>query len=164
LIIPTMANAPGVRGGQTVAAIDAAVAAGVGHIVFMSSAGTRAVEEPDIGASYYAGEQRLMRTAHKWSILRMNYYAEMMIDEAKMSLGRGALAGLAENKVAFVSRDDLAAAAAGLLVGEGHEGAIYTGTGPASITGAERAAAIAEASGRPMTFVVLPEEGSARRA
>jgi NAD(P)H dehydrogenase (quinone) len=158
LIIPTMANAPGVRGRQTVAAIDAAVAAGVGHIVFMSSAGTRAAEEPDIAASYYAGEQRLMRTAPKWSILRMNYYAEVLIDEAKISLGRGALAGLAENKVAFVSRDDLAAAAAGLLVGEGHEGAIYNGTGPASITGAERAAAIAEAAGQPMTFVVLPKE------
>jgi NAD(P)H dehydrogenase (quinone) len=158
LIIPSMANAPGVRAGQNVAAIDAAVSAGVGQIVFMSSAGTRAVEEPDIGASYYAGEQRLMRTAPNWSILRMNYYAEMMIDEAKTSLGRGVLAGLAENKVAFVSRDDLAAAAAGLLVGEGHEGAIYTGTGPASITGAERAATIAEASGKPMTFMVLPKE------
>lgn len=155
LIIPSMANAPGVRGRQNVAAIDAAA---VGHIVFMSSAGTRAVDEPDIGASYYAGEQRIMRTAPKWSILRMNYYSEMMIDEAKMSLDRGALAGLAENKVAFVSRDDLAAAAAGLLVGKGHEGAIYTGTGPASITGAQRAAAVAEASGRPMSFMVLSKE------
>jgi len=158
LIIPTMANAPGVRGRQTVAAIDAAVAAGVGHIVLMSGAGTHAAEEPHIIASYYTGEQRLIRVAPKWSILRMNYYAESLIDEAKMSLGRGVLVGLAENKVAFVSRDDLAAAAAGLLVSEGHEGAIYTGTGPESITGAERAAAIAEAAGQPLTFIVLPKE------
>jgi NAD(P)H dehydrogenase (quinone) len=88
----------------------------------------------------------------------MNYYSESLIDEAKMSLAQGVLAGLAENKVAFVSRDDLAAAAAGLLLGEGHEGAIYNGTGPASVTGAERAAAIAEAAGQPLTFMVLPKE------
>ena len=158
LVIPTMARVPGVRGGQSVAAIDAAVAAGVGHIVFMSGAGTRAAEEPDILASYFAGEQRLMRTAPRWSVLRMNYYAESLIDEAKMSLARGVLAGLAENRVAFVSRDDLAAAAAGLLLGQGHEGAIYNGTGPASITGTERAAAIAEAAGQPLTFMVLPKK------
>jgi NAD(P)H dehydrogenase (quinone) len=158
LIIPTMARTPGVRGRQTVAAIDAAVAAGVGHIVIMSGGGTRAAEEPNILASYYAGEQRPMRTAPRWNILRMNYYAESLIDEAKTSLGQGVLAGLAENKVALVSRDDLAAAAAGLLVGEGHEGAIYNGTGPASISGAERAEAIAAAARRPMTFMVLPKE------
>ncbi|MDB5686157.1 MAG: family NAD(P)-dependent oxidoreductase, partial [Rhizorhabdus sp.] len=142
LIIPTTSLAPGDRGRQNVAAIDAAVAAGVGHIVFFSSAGTRAADEPHIHASYYAAEQRLMRTARHWSILRMNYYAESLIDEAKRSFAHGTLTGLAENKVAFVSRNDLAAAAAGLLAGEGHEGAIYNGTGPAVLTGAERAAAI----------------------
>ena len=39
LIIPTVE--PGKRGAQNVAAIDAAVRAGVKHIVFMSAAGTR---------------------------------------------------------------------------------------------------------------------------
>ena len=62
----------------------------------------------------------------------MSYYAEYIIDEAKMSLAHGVLTGITESKVSFVSRDNLAAAAAGLLVGEGHDGAIYTGTGPES--------------------------------
>ena len=60
----------------------------------------------------------------------MNYYAEALAQEAQMSLGQGALTGLAENRVAFVSREDVAAAAAGLLATEGHEGAIYNATGP----------------------------------
>jgi NAD(P)H dehydrogenase (quinone) len=158
VIIPSSALAPGERGRQNVAAIDAAVAAGVGHIVFVSGAGTRAVQEPDIGASYYVGEQQLIRDAPTWSILRMNYYAESLVDEAKMSLGRGMLTGLAESRVAFVSRADVAAAAAGLVVGERHEGAIYNATGPASVTGAERAAAIAKAAGVPFRFVILPHE------
>jgi NAD(P)H dehydrogenase (quinone) len=59
--------------------------------------------------------------------------------------------------VAFVSREDVAAAAAGILTSEGHTGAIYNATGPESLTGAERAALVAEASGQPFSFVVLPE-------
>lgn len=159
LIIPTTDLQPGQRTIQTRAAIDAAVAAGVGHIVYMSSSGTRAVEEPDLWANYYASEQHLMRSARKWSILRMNYYAEALIDEAKTSLAHGALVGLAENRVAFVARDDLAAAAAGLLTGDGHEGAIYTGTGPQSLSGAERAALISGIAGQPLGFAVVPEAG-----
>ena len=41
-------------------------------------------------------------------------------------------------------------------MGEGHEGAIYHATGPDRLTGAERAALEAEASGRPFAFVALP--------
>lgn len=157
LIIPTTSLAPGVRGRQNVAAIDAAVAAGVGHITFVSSAGTRAADEPHILASYYAAEQRLIGTAPRWSILRMNYYAESLIDEAKQSLAHGTLTGLAENKVGFVSRGDLALAAAGLLTSDGHDGAIYNATGPATLTGAERAALLSAAAGQPLGFTVLPE-------
>ena len=157
LLIPTSEMGPGRRAGQSLAAIVAAVAAGVGHIVLMSSAGTRKAEEPDVYASYWAAEQRLMRTAPRWTILRMNYYAESFIQEAQMSLGASVLTGLGENRVAFVSREDVAAAAAGILTSEGHAGAIYHATGPASLTGAERVALVAEASGRPFSFLVLPE-------
>ncbi|CAN7735075.1 SDR family oxidoreductase [Paenibacillus sp. LjRoot153] len=158
LLIPSTNLQPGVRAAQNIAAIDAAVAAGVSHIVLMSSAGARNVQKPNIGADYFASEQHLMCKARQWSILRMSYYAEALIAEAQMSLAHGVLTGLTENKVSFVLRDDLAAAAVGLLVGEGHDGAIYTGTGPESLTGAERAGAIAKASGKPLTFVTLPAE------
>jgi NAD(P)H dehydrogenase (quinone) len=86
LLIPSSEMVPGRRAEQMLAAIDAAVAAGVGHIVLMSSAGTRAAEEPDIYASYWAAEQRLIKTAPRWTILRMNYYAEALMQEAQMSL------------------------------------------------------------------------------
>lgn len=158
LIIPTVALAPGQRAQQNLAAIDAANRAGVGHVVFMSSAGTRARQEPDVWASYFAAEQHLMRTAKTWSVLRMNYYAESFADEAKGALAQGALVGLGENRVAFVSRDDLAAAAAGLLAGEGHEGAIYTGTGPRTWSGAERAELASKLGGKPLAHVVMTSD------
>jgi len=156
LIIPTVALAPGQRTQQNLAAIDAARRAGVPHVVFMSSAGARARPEPDVWASYFAAGQHLMRTAPRWSILRMNYYAESFADEAWSALAKGALAGLGENRVAFVSRLDLAAAAAGLLTGEGHEGAIYTGTGPRAWTEDERAELATKLAGKPLNHVVMP--------
>ena len=44
--------------------------------------------------------------------------------QAQASLNQGVLTGLAENRAAFVARDDVAAAAAGILIGDGHAGAI----------------------------------------
>ena len=155
LIISTVDPEPGKRGAQHVAAIDAAVRAGVKHIVFTSAAGTRQEEEPALGASYWRGEQHLIATAPAWTILRMNFYAEALAQQAQASLGQGVLTGLAENRVAFVARGDVAAAAAGILIGDGHAGAIYNATGPERLSGAERAGLIAEITGRPLAFRVI---------
>ncbi|WP_077033431.1 NAD(P)H-binding protein [Pelomonas sp. KK5] len=157
LIIPSADLAPGARARQLVAAIDAGVRAGVGHIVLVSSAGTRQAAEPAVGAAYWTGEQHLMRTAPRWTVLRMNFYAEAFGQEVARSLATGMLTGLGENRVAFVSRDDVGAAAAGLLLGEGHAGAVYEATGPAAISGAERAALVAELTGKPFGYVVISE-------
>jgi NAD(P)H dehydrogenase (quinone) len=158
LIITTIDPEPGKRGAQYVAAIDAAVKAGVKNICFMSAVGTRQEEEPARGASYWRGEQHLIATAPAWTILRMNFYAEAFVQLAQAALGQGILAGLAENRAAFVARDDVAAAAAGVLIGDGHAGAIYSATGPERLSGAERAGLIAEITGRPVAFRVITEE------
>src|SRR3989442_14512236 len=68
------------------------------------------------------------------------------------------MTGLAETRVAIVARGDVAAAAAGILIGDGHAGATYNATGPARLSGAERAALIAEITGRPLAFRVISEE------
>jgi NAD(P)H dehydrogenase (quinone) len=88
----------------------------------------------------------------------MNFYAESFAPQAQASLNQGVLTGLAENRVAFVARDDVAAAAAGILLGEGHAGAIYNATGPERLSGAARAALVAEVTGRPLAFVTITEE------
>src|SRR5882724_1923371 len=60
LIIPTLEPEPGKRAAQNIAAIDAAVRAGVRHVVFMSAAGARQAEEPALGTTYWRGEQHLI--------------------------------------------------------------------------------------------------------
>jgi NAD(P)H dehydrogenase (quinone) len=158
LIITTVAPEPGKRGTQNVAAIDAAVQAGVKHIVFMSGVGTRQEEEPARGAFFWRGEQHLIATAPAWTILRMNFYHEAFVQLAQGALRQGVLPGLAENRAAFVARDDVAAAAAGILIGDGHAGAIYNATGPELLSGTDRAGLIADITGRPLAFRIITEE------
>ena len=79
----------------------------------------------------------------------MNYYAEGLVQQAEAALNQGVLSGLAENRVAFVARSDVAAAGAGIQIGDGHAGAIYNATGPERLSGAERAPLIAEITGWP---------------
>src|ERR1700674_5054312 len=89
LIITTVDPEPGKRGTQNVAAIDAAVKAGVKLIVFMSGVGTRREEEPARGASYWGGEQHLIAKAPAWTILRMNFYGEAFVQQAQACLAKG---------------------------------------------------------------------------
>jgi NAD(P)H dehydrogenase (quinone) len=158
LIIPSNDMTPGKRATQHTAAVSAAALAGVPHIVFVSSCGTRAGDPMSLRESYFAPEQKLMRVARQWTILRMAFFAESFADESRMILPGGTHAALSATPVNFVSREDVAAAAAGLLTTEGHYGAIYHATGPAALGGEERAAAIAKASGKPMSFVKMPLE------
>lgn len=156
LLIPSADLRPGVRSTQVVAAVDAAVSAGVGHLFILSAAGTREKAEPAMDAAYWAGENRLVRSDVKaWTILRMNYFAETLAQEAQMAAATGMLPGFAENRVAYVSRDDGAIACAGALATDGHVGATYNLSGPAAITGAERASLLSDAAGRPLRFRVV---------
>lgn len=158
LLIPSADLRPGVRGAQALAAVNAAVATGVGHIFLLSATGTREKAEPAMGAAYWMGEHRLLRSdAKAWTVLRTNYFGETLAQEAQMAAATGVLPGFAENRVAYVGRDDVAAACAGALATEGHVGAIYNLSGPAAITGVERASLLSETGDRPLTFAVLSE-------
>jgi NAD(P)H dehydrogenase (quinone) len=85
----------------------------------------------------------------------MAYYAESFVDEARMSLSRGVHAAISNAPVNFVWRDDIAAAAAGILVGQGHHGAIYQATGPAALDGTTRAALVSKVTGKPFGFAAV---------
>jgi NAD(P)H dehydrogenase (quinone) len=149
--------APAAPGSLFKTAIDAAVEAGVGHILLLTTTGTREVAEPNMFAAYWQAEQHLIKTASKWTILRMNYYAESFAQALQMSLATVVLAGIGDGRVAFVSRDDVAAAAAGILLGHGKVGSIYSATGPKALSGAERAQAVSEATGKTIAYKALSE-------
>ena len=158
VVIPTSGPVAAARSKQACAAIDKAVAAGVRHITYVSAVGTRFAEPPHLWESYFVPEQALMRSARQWSILRMAFYAESFLDRAKMSLARGVYASSSSAPVNFVSRGDVAAAAAGLVATEGHHGAIYNATGPETLDGPARAAVVATVTGKAFAFAQVPLE------
>jgi len=158
VLIPSDNIEPGSRAKQFVTAIDAAVEAGVKHIVLVSVAGTKDLAAPSMYVEFRGAEQHLMRAAASWTILRMNLYAEVVVQEAQMLMASGALIGLGEESVGYVAREDLAAATAAVLVSGSHAGAIYDITGPERVTGAEKAAIVAKVTGKPLGFAVLTED------
>ena len=159
LLIPSADLRPGVRSRQAATMVDAAVAAGVAHIFLLSATGTREEAEPAVGAAYWAGEHRLVRSeAQRWTILRMSFFAETFVQMSQPALQMGAMVGLADTRMSLVSRADVAAGLAGAMAGGDHAGAVYALTGPAALSGAERAAALAASSGKPLPFEVVSED------
>ena len=88
----------------------------------------------------------------------MNFFAETFADMAKMGLDTGMLPGLCENKAAFVAKADVAAAVAGALLADDQAGLTYNLSGPTAISGDNRAALVAQATGRPLRYAILPED------
>ena len=158
LIIPTLDLKYGARARQLVHAIDAALSAGVEHIVLISDAGTREDCEPHIGAASWVGEQHLIKSAPRWTILRANYFMESFAQEVVLSAVAGRMAELGEGRVGFVSRDDVAAAAAGILIGTGHSGVIYNATGTEALTLDDRAQLIGKIIGPRIDIVQVSRE------
>jgi NAD(P)H dehydrogenase (quinone) len=149
----------GNRVAQHTAAIDAAAAAGVGHVLYTS--GLNAGSELPLVVSHDHGatEQAIRDRGLRWTALRMGLYAESQVAAAARAVASGHLVhNNGEGATAYVSREDCAAAAAAALAGEGHEDRVYDITGPELVTQAQVAALAAEISGRPVEPVAIDDE------
>jgi NAD(P)H dehydrogenase (quinone) len=108
--------------------------------------------------SHFATEQKLIATAPAWTILRMSVYADTLVMAAKGAVASGEYAQVPGAPAAYVVRDDIAAAAAGILATPGHVGITYHATGPASIAQQQVADAISKASGKQIAFKEITAE------
>jgi NAD(P)H dehydrogenase (quinone) len=158
VIIPTTELQPGVRIQQHKAAIEAAAGGGVQHLIYISTVSPRPDPNNSLFDSHFATEQALIASGVDWTILRMSVYTDSLLDAAKRAATSGSYAAIPGAPAAYVVRDDLAAAAAGLLCTPGHVGVTYHATGPASVTQPEIADAIAKATGKPIAFLAISEE------
>jgi NAD(P)H dehydrogenase (quinone) len=145
------------------AAVDAAVAAGVRKITYLSFVGARRDSTFTLGRDHWATEERVRATGLPWTFPRMNLYLDFL---PLMVTGHGTIEGpAADGRGAFVTRDDIAAVVARLLADGGHDGETHDITGPEALTLAEAAATMSAATGRTITFVdQTVEEAYASRA
>jgi uncharacterized protein YbjT (DUF2867 family) len=142
-------DAPG-RVAEHRTAIDAAVDAGVRHIVYLSAIGAAEDSVWTLVREHWQTEQHIRASGIPWTFLRFNLYADFL---PFMVGADGVMRGPADGgRVAAVRRDDVAAAVAAVLAADGQEGRIYDLAGPEAFSLAEAAETMSEVSGRAVRF------------
>ncbi|GGM11731.1 NmrA family NAD(P)-binding protein [Promicromonospora citrea] len=143
------------------AAVDAAVLAGVRHVVHVSSVGAGPDAVSAVARDDWLTEQYLRGTDLSWTVLRASVFHRTLTfavhTEASGADGAGVLqAPAGDGRVASVSHDDVADVATAVLLDEDqgrHTRRTYHLTGPEALAFDEVAAALAEATGRPIRYV-----------
>jgi uncharacterized protein YbjT (DUF2867 family) len=141
--------------------VDAAKAAGVHHVVAVSS-GTIAMQPPvAIGRWHLELEERLKSSGLACTFLRPGNFASNTLRWAHTIRTQGAVyAPHGSGTSTPIDPRDIAAVAFHVLTRSGHEGKTYTLTGPDPLTPQEQVERIAKAIGKPLRFVEVPEEGA----
>ncbi|WP_423462771.1 NmrA family NAD(P)-binding protein [Promicromonospora sp. MS192] len=143
------------------AAIDAAVLAGVRHVVYVSSVGAAADAVSSAARDDWLTEEYLRGTDLRWTLLRTSMFHRTLTfavhDESYGAPGGTVLrAPAGDGRVASVSHEDVADVATAVLLDEDpgrHAGRTYHLTGPEAMSFAEIAATLSAAIGRPVRYV-----------
>ena len=132
-------------------AVDAAAAAGVGRIVYVSFMGAAPDCVFTFARDHAATEERIRSTGLAHVFLRSCMYAEYV---PLFASAEGVIQGPAgDGRAAFVSRDDVADVAAAVLAAPAqHDGRTYDVTGPEALNLDEAASILSEAAGRAVVY------------
>ncbi len=146
----------GQRAAQHQNVIDAAVRAGVGRIVYTSI--PKADRTPMLlAAEHRATEEAIIASGLPYTFARNSWYIENYTPQIPVYLEHGIVGAAGEGKVSVAARRDYAEAAAVLASTEGHEGTAYE-LGGESITLADLAALVSDASGTTVSYTDVPED------
>jgi uncharacterized protein YbjT (DUF2867 family) len=131
--------------------VDAAVAAGVEHLVYTSFHGAAPDATFTLARDHHLTEEHIAASGLGWTHLRDNLYLDFL---GRMVGADGVIRGPAgAGRVAAVAQDDVARAAVAVLTDPGeHRGATYDLTGPETFTLAEAAEVLSRCLGRPVSF------------
>ena len=150
----------GARVVQHKAAIDAAAAAGLEHLLYTSFIGIDDPANPaEVRHDHIETEKLIKNSGIAWTMLRDAHYADAMI----LMAGPGVMASgqwisnAGDGREAMVWRDDCAACAVAVLSGAGHEGQTYNITGPELQSFADVTALMAEITGVPLAYVPVDD-------
>ncbi|MEV4114159.1 NAD(P)H-binding protein [Nonomuraea sp. NPDC049695] len=144
---------PGRRVTQHAAAIDAAHQAGVGLLALTSTPNATGAAM-SMAEDHAATEALLRDSGIPFVILRNSMYLDLFVEQTvPVAVTRGVIVGASgKGRISPASRDDLGDAAAEVLTGEGHAGAVYELGGQRSYTMDEVAAAIADRFGTAVEY------------
>ncbi|MEV0129131.1 SDR family oxidoreductase [Dactylosporangium sp. NPDC050688] len=139
------------------AVVEAAVKAGVGHLVYTSITRADTSINP-LAPEHRATEELIVASGLPYTFLRNNWYLENYTGNLGTALEHGVILGAArDGRVAAATREDFAAGAVAVLTGEGHAGRIYEVGGDVAFSMADVAATVTAQSGTEVAYQDLPE-------
>jgi NAD(P)H dehydrogenase (quinone) len=147
-----MPPAPYDRLQQHRVAVNAAVEAGVKHIIYLSVMNAAHDATFILAHDHFHTEAYIRKLGVPFTFLRASLYADNVPQYVSADDVIRAPAG--EGRAAWVTRDDIADVAVAILTGTGHEGCCYDVTGPEAITMAETADRLSVAVGRKILYQV----------
>lgn len=144
--------------------IDAAARVGVSRVVKVSGLGAAADSPFSITRWHAESERRLRASGLGWTMLRPNFFMQnFLFMFAPRIASEGAIyAPVGDGRISMVDYRDVAAVAAEVLTGSGHEGATYEITGPEALSMPAAGEVVAGVIGRPVRHVDLPPEEARR--
>lgn len=147
--------------------VDAAKQAGVGRVVYTSV--VQYGNKDPLTLSHANTEEYIKASSLPYTFLRDNFYMESYVVEVEIAMEKGAYRSPtpADAGAAFVSRADIARAAAAVLTNDGHVGKAYDMTGPTVVTPTLFAETATSISGKtvihqPITWEELAEDYKGR--
>jgi NAD(P)H dehydrogenase (quinone) len=156
LLIST--DAIGSRIRQHSAAIDAAVAAGIRSVAYTSIVNPVADNPAVVVPEHRGTEEKLHASGLEWTFLRNSIYADLEAGNLAAARASGKLVtNGGAGSVAYIARDDCAAAAAAVITGDGHAGKAYEITGPEELDAEARAGLFSELAGVPVEVVQVDD-------
>ncbi|MDQ2583750.1 SDR family oxidoreductase [Saccharothrix yanglingensis] len=131
--------------------VDAAVDAGVGHLVYTSFCGAAPDAAFTLARDHWATERHIRASGLAFTFLRDNLYADFTLG---LVGDDGVIRGPAgDGRAAVVAQDDIADAATAVLTDPArHVGATYDLTGPEALTLAEVAEVLSRTTGRDVVY------------
>lgn len=144
-------------------AIDAAVKAGVKRIVYTSIVGACNPENEAYEiADHTWTENYIYSTPLIYKILRNSQYCEAMVASFEQAAASGGVLAnnMGDGRMAHVSRDDCAKAAAAAATGSGEDNKVYFISGPTANTMEEFVAIGSEITGKAVTYKYITDEES----
>lgn len=139
-------------------AIDAAIAAGVEHIVYTSLINPAPDSPISFSGDHSGTEALLAESGVNHTNLRNSLYSDMLLLSAPQAVGMGQLmAAAADGAASYVTREDCARAAAAALATE-TETQTYDITGPEAASHEMLAQVLSEVTGRNISYVPISVE------
>lgn len=159
LIISTDSLDSGGRLRQHLAAVKAAKEAGAARIYYTSMPRPEPGSPVLFAGDHWGTEEAIRATGLPYTIFRNGWYQENLLMGLPGAFAHGAWATSAgDGRVAYVARDDIAAAIAGGLASPAKGSVVYTLTGDVASTVDEIAAAASKTVGKPLQVVKLSDD------